>query len=104
MPNQRKMTWEPWIGGGKGGSRNLARMYGGGEKLVQTLHVGGEEAVKAMASLPNTKHDVSGSPEKFCMDAFPVSHADSAALLVTVHGQFTECTSPAVARPLGPDC
>ena len=68
-------------------------MSGGGEKLVKTLHVGGEEAVKAMVALPSTKHDVGSSPEKFCVDAWPVGHADGTALFMSLHGQFTECTS-----------
>ncbi len=93
MPNQRKLEWPPWLLGGHGGSRNLSRMAGGGQRLTKTLHVGGEEAVKAMADLPSTKHDVSGSPEKFCVDAWPVTHADGTALFITLHGQFTECTS-----------
>lgn len=60
---------------------------------MKTLHVGGEEAIKAMVALPSTKHDVGGSPEKFCVDAWPVSHADGTALFMSLHGQFTECTS-----------
>lgn len=93
MPNQKKLEWAPWLNGGLGGSRNLSRMSGGGDKLVKTLHVGGEQAVKAMVELPSTKHDVAGSPEKFCVDAWPVNHADGTALFMTLHGQFTECTS-----------
>lgn len=68
-------------------------MAGGGDKLVKTLHVGGEEAVKAMVELPSTKHDVGSSPEKFCIDTWPISHAGGTALFMTLHGQFTECTS-----------
>ena len=101
---QRKLDWLHYI---NNGSRNLARMYAGGDKLVKTLHIGGEDAVKAMSIFPSTKHDVSGTPEKFCVDAFPVSHADGMALLVTIHGQFTECTSLALCRSqnvTGLDC
>lgn len=89
MPNQKKLEWPPWL---NGGSRNLTRLSGGGENMVKTLHIGGEEAVKAMATLPSTIHDVSGSPEKFCIDAFPIVHAGSTALFVTLHGQFIERT------------
>ncbi|PSR72948.1 hypothetical protein PHLCEN_2v11185 [Hermanssonia centrifuga] len=96
MPNQRKLEWPPWLLGGHGGSRNLSRMAGGGQRLTKTLHVGGEEAVKAMADLPSTKHDVSGSPEKFCVDAWPVTHADGTALFITLHGQFTELPSEGI--------
>lgn len=96
MPNQRKLEWAPWLNGGKGGSRNLSRMAGGGEKLVKTLHVGGEEAVKAMVELPSTKHDVSSAPEKFCVDAWPISHAGATALFMTLHGQFTELPSEGI--------
>lgn len=93
MPNQKKLEWPPWLNGGRGGSRNLSRMAGGGDKQVKTLHVGGEEAVKAMVELPSTKHEVSTAPEKFCIDAWPTSHAGGTALFMTLHGQFTECTS-----------
>ena len=92
MPNQRKLEWAPWLNGGLGGSRNLARMHGTGERMLKTLHVGGEEAVKAMVELPGSKHDVGGSPEKFCVDAFPIIHAEGTALFVTIHGQFAERT------------
>ena len=93
MPNQKKLEWPPWLNGGLGGSRNLTRMGTNPEKMERTLHVGGEEAAKAMVDLPNTKHDVAGSPEKFCIDAWPVSHGDGTVLFITVHGQFTERTS-----------
>lgn len=92
MPNQKKLEWAPWLNGGNGGSRNLSRMGGNVEKMEKSLHVGSEEAVKAMANLPSTRHDVAGSPEKFCVDAWPVSHGDGMALFMTIHGQFTECT------------
>ncbi|KAI0346534.1 NTF2-like protein [Trametopsis cervina] len=90
MPNQKKLEWAPWLNGGNGGSRNLSRMGGNVEKMEKSLHVGSEEAVKAMANLPSTRHDVAGSPEKFCVDAWPVSHGDGMALFMTIHGQFTE--------------
>ena len=74
-----------------GGSRNLSRLAGGSvDKLVKSLHVGTEEIVKAMAELPSTKHDVAGSPEKFCIDAWPVQQGDAPQLFVTIHGQFEE--------------
>ncbi|EPQ54024.1 NTF2-like protein [Gloeophyllum trabeum ATCC 11539] len=87
MPHQKKLEWTPWITGGDGGSRNLSRMAGGLDKMVRSLHVGAEAAVRAMVALPATKHDVGGAPEKFCVDAWPVGES---LLLVTVHGQFTE--------------
>lgn len=91
MPNQRKQEWVRW-GIGKGASsRNLNRLAGGSvDRLVKSLHVGNEEIVKAMAELPTTKHDVAGSPEKFCIDAWPVQQGDSPQLFVTIHGQFEE--------------
>ena len=59
--------------------------------MAQTLHMGSAEAVKAMTALPGTEHDVVGAPEKFCIDAWPVSQADgSMNLFLTIHGQFTE--------------
>jgi len=90
MPNQRKLEWTRWISGGHGGSRNLNRMGGGVDKMTKTLHIGSEAAVKAMADLPTTKHDVAGAPEKFCVDAWPVAQSDQMQLFVTVHGQFEE--------------
>ena len=89
FPNQRKLEWAPWLSGGNGGSRNLGRMNGL-QKVTQSLHLGSQEAVKAMTALPGTRHDVAGSAEKFSVDAFPVQHGDQTNLLVTVHGQFAE--------------
>ncbi|EAU85279.2 hypothetical protein CC1G_10065 [Coprinopsis cinerea okayama7 len=87
MPNQRKLEWSPWLAGG---SRNLTRIAGGLGKTIQSLHIGGEAVVKAIKSLPGTRHDLSGPPEKFCLDAFPVPIGQDTGLLVTLHGQFTE--------------
>ena len=89
FPNQRKLEWAPWLSGGNGGSRNLGRMNGV-EKVTQSLHLGSQEAVKAMVNLPSTRHDVAGAPDKFSVDAFPVQHGEQTNLLVTVHGQFSE--------------
>lgn len=94
MPNQRKLEWSSWLMGSHGGSRNLSKMKGGMERMAKTLHIGSEEAVKAMTALPGTEHDVVGAPEKFCIDAWPVSTADgSMNLFLTIHGQFTELPS-----------
>ncbi|KAF7795999.1 hypothetical protein EIP86_007168 [Pleurotus ostreatoroseus] len=93
MPNQRKLEWAPWL---TSGSRNLSRLGGGGDTLAKTLHIGGDAAVQTMSKLPATRHDVSGSPEKFCVDAFPINHADGTALLITLHGQFTELPSEGI--------
>jgi nuclear RNA export factor len=46
--------------------------------------------VSVIQTLPGTRHDISGPPEKFCLDAFPVPIGQGMGLLVTVHGQFTE--------------
>ncbi|KAI0072752.1 NTF2-like protein [Panus rudis PR-1116 ss-1] len=96
MPNQRKLEWSPWLTGGLGGSRNLTRMAGGVDKAAKTLHVGAEEVIKAMADLPSTRHEVTGAPEKFCIDAWPVQHGDTMNLFVTLHGQFTELPSEGI--------
>lgn len=94
MPHQRKQDWARWGAGKPGGSRNLNRLAGGNvDRLVKSLHVGNEDIIKAMAELPTTKHDVAGSPEKFCIDAWPVQQGDSPQLFVTIHGQFEEGTS-----------
>ncbi|KAI0635688.1 NTF2-like protein [Trametes polyzona] len=96
FPNQRKLEWPPWLSGGLGGSRNLGRMAGGLQKLTQSLHLGSEQVVKAMLNLPATRHDVSGSPEKFSVDAFPIRQAERTNLLVTIHGQFAELPSEGI--------
>ncbi|KAL4259591.1 NXF family protein [Pleurotus pulmonarius] len=89
LPNQRKLDWGPWIQGGDGGSRNLSRGFVL-DKQYNSLHFGGEAAVKSMIALPGTKHDIGGPPEKFCVDSFPVPHGDSIGLLLVVHGEFIE--------------
>ncbi|KAF8220952.1 NTF2-like protein [Tricholoma matsutake] len=90
MPNQTKLNWKPWMDGGMGGSRNLTRIGTGAGTAVKSFHIGAEQAVKALADLPATKHDIGGPPEKFCIDSFPVVHGQGMGLLLTVHGQFTE--------------
>lgn len=92
MPNQRKLEWTPWLSGGIGGSRNLSRIGGGGglDKTVKSLHIGGEQVVKALLDLPGTRHDIGGPPEKFSVDSFPVVHGEGMGLLLVIHGQFTE--------------
>ncbi|EIN04027.1 NTF2-like protein [Punctularia strigosozonata HHB-11173 SS5] len=90
MPNQTKLEWSPWLNGGNGGSRNLSRMGGAVAKTLKSLHVGAEDAVKALIDLPQTVHDVTGAPEKFCVDAWPVGQGESTTLFVNVHGQLTE--------------
>ncbi|KAF5379779.1 hypothetical protein D9615_005706 [Tricholomella constricta] len=87
MPNQTKLTWRDWLGKG---SRNLARINSDFDRALKSLHIGAEDAVKALVALPATKHDISGPPEKFCLDSFPVVHGQGMGLLLTVHGQFTE--------------
>ena len=58
--------------------------------MTKTLHIGNQEAVKAMMDLPATRHDITSSPDKFCLDAWPVQHGEGTSLFVTLHGQFTE--------------
>ena len=86
MPNQRKLEWKTWLIG----SRNLSRIGGDPIKTLEELHMGGEQVMKALTSLPPTRHDIGGPAEKFCLDSFPVPHGQSMGLLLTVHGQFTE--------------
>lgn len=87
MPNQRKLDWAVWL---NSGSRNLNRMGGGVDKVVNSLHLGSEAAIRAMSTLPKTKHDVCGSAEKFCIDAWPVGQGENLKLFITLHGQFVE--------------
>jgi nuclear RNA export factor len=90
MPNQPKLEWGRWIDGSHGGSRNLERIAGHNDKAVTTLHIGIEEILRVLPALPVTVHDVSGSPDKFCVDAWPSGTGASTTLFVNVHGQFTE--------------
>ncbi|KAG6916171.1 hypothetical protein DXG01_008144 [Tephrocybe rancida] len=87
MPNQKKLSWADWLAGG---SRNLLRVGTDFDRALSSLHIGAEEAVKALIALPATKHDITGPPEKFCLDSFPVVHGQGMGLLLTIHGQFTE--------------
>ncbi len=87
MPNQRKLDWKTWV---DTGSRNLNRIGGDPRKTLENLHIGGDQIVKVLVNLPATRHDISGPPEKFCLDSFPVPHGQNMGLLLTVHGQFTE--------------
>jgi len=89
MPNQRKLEWSTWL---EVGSRNLNRISTDPQKTLANFHVGGEQIVKAFSRLPQTKHDINGPPEKFCLDAFPIQHGQNMGLLVSLHGQFTEGT------------
>jgi nuclear RNA export factor len=90
LPNQRKLEWPAWLNGGKGGSRNLDRLRGGLDRVVNTLHVGSEAVMQAMMDLPGTKHDIGGPPDEFCVDAFPVPQGEVMNLLVSIHGRFAE--------------
>ncbi|KAF8273335.1 NTF2-like protein [Lactarius quietus] len=76
MPNQRNLEWSPWLGAG---SRNLSR----------SIHVGREKVISALTTLPQTKHDITGAAEKFCIDAWPVTQ-DRTTLFLSIHGQLVE--------------
>lgn len=85
FPNQQKLNWNAWL---EAGSRNLTRLRG--DKAVKALHVGSEEAIRAMIGLPKTKHEISGSPERYCIDAWPIGQDGDTKLLISMHGQFNE--------------
>ncbi|KAJ7183222.1 hypothetical protein C8R46DRAFT_1066309 [Mycena filopes] len=87
MPNQRKLEWSAWLGSG---SRNLHRLSG--DRVIEALHVGGQDIVQALVKLPLTKHDILGAPANFCVDAFLAG----VGLLVIVHGQFIEAPSQGI--------
>ncbi|KAF9560738.1 NTF2-like protein [Agrocybe pediades] len=87
MPNQRKLIWGDWL---EVGSRNLNRIGSDPEKMLSNLHIGSDKIIETLVKLPRTNHDINGSGEKFCIDAYPVPHSGSMALLTTVHGEFTE--------------
>jgi nuclear RNA export factor len=87
MPNQRHLEWSPWLGAG---SRNLSRVAGAVDKVLKSIHVGRENTLSAMSSLPQTKHDIVGAAEKFCIDAWPVTHEDQTTLFLSIHGQLIE--------------
>lgn len=98
LPNQRKLDWSVWL---EGGSRNLNRLGGGSgsDKAFHSLHLGSEAAIRAMSALPKTKHEIAGSPEKFCIDAWPVGQGEDLKLFISLHGQFTE--GMLLRRPVG---
>jgi nuclear RNA export factor len=87
MPNQRHLEWSSWL---SAGSRNLSRVAGAVDKMLKSIHVGREDILSAMSSLPRTKHDIVGAAEKFCIDAWPVTHEDRTTLFLSIHGQFVE--------------
>jgi len=89
LPNQRKLDWSVWL---NGGSRNLNRLGGGSgsDKAFHSLHLGSEDAIRAISALPKTKHEISGSTEKFCIDAWPVGQGEDLKLFISLHGQFIE--------------
>ncbi|KAI0303614.1 hypothetical protein B0F90DRAFT_1707401 [Multifurca ochricompacta] len=87
MPNQRNLEWSPWLGAG---SRNLSRLAGAVDKMLKSIHVGRKNVINAMISLPRTKHDIVGAAEKFCIDAWPVTHENRTTLFLSIHGQFVE--------------
>ncbi len=60
------------------------------DKMLKSIHVGREHILGAMSSLPKTKHDIVGAAEKFCIDAWPVTHEDRTTLFLSIHGQFVE--------------
>ena len=92
MPNQRKLEWTPWLHNNAGGSRNLNRGINLDQKM-RSLHTGPQEIITAMSALPPTKHDVSGSPDKFCIDAWPITQHGVTVLFLCVHGEFAEAPS-----------
>ncbi|VDB94284.1 unnamed protein product [Peniophora sp. CBMAI 1063] len=83
LPNQTKLEWSPWLAAG---SRNLMRVSNQPGKLLSSMHIGRDAALGTIMKLPATKHDITGSAEKFCIDAWPVE----ATLFLSVHGQFEE--------------
>lgn len=87
MPNQRHLEWSPWL---FAGSRNLSRVAGAVDKMLKSIHVGREDTLSVMSSLPKTKHDIVGAAEKFCIDAWPITHEDRTTLFLSIHGQFVE--------------
>jgi nuclear RNA export factor len=53
-----------------------------------------------MSSLPKTKHDIVGAAEKFCIDAWPVTHEERTTLFLSIHGQFVEGLFAAASRAI----
>lgn len=60
------------------------------DKMLKSIHVGREKVLNALITLPQTKHDIAGVAEKFCIDAWPVTQEDRATLFLSIHGQFVE--------------
>ncbi|KAI0035362.1 hypothetical protein K488DRAFT_39110, partial [Vararia minispora EC-137] len=87
MPNQRNLEWAKYFPH----SRNLSRIAGQLEKVKKMIHTGRDAVITAMQTLPKTKHEVAGSPEKFCIDAWPVNEdSGRVTLFLSIHGQFIE--------------
>jgi nuclear RNA export factor len=103
MPHQKALAWTPWISGAT--SRNLARMGGGVDQTVRSLHRGAQAIVDAIRALPLTRHEVANGPaERFVLDAFPVAHGkDGMGLMISVHGQFIEGLCTSFVEMPGPD-
>ncbi|KAL1727844.1 hypothetical protein EV714DRAFT_253365 [Schizophyllum commune] len=89
MANNKKLVWNNWFTAVEGGSRNLNRLQGG-EMTHRSLHTGPQAIMETLCKLPGTRHDMASTSEKFCIDAFPVKHGTSMALMLVVHGEFTE--------------
>ncbi|KAH8101983.1 hypothetical protein DFH11DRAFT_542620 [Phellopilus nigrolimitatus] len=95
MPNQRKLEWGPWLNNAAGGSRNLnyersRNATTGLERELRSLHTGPDEIVRAILLLPKTRHEIAGSAEKFCIDAWPVGQGAATMLFLCIHGEFAE--------------
>lgn len=90
MPHQRDLQWTNWLSNEAGCSRNLSRMGAGLERVINSLHIGSTDIIKAMNALPKTTHNVASDEQRFCVDAWPVTQGDMMTLFVTVHGDFAE--------------
>lgn len=82
------MNWEAWTPL----SRNLTRIKNTGDVAGHRLFTSPENIIKALHRVPQTKHDIANGGNTFLAESWIVSSVLTFdTLLVTVHGQFTEC-------------
>ncbi|KAK4704483.1 nuclear RNA export factor, partial [Phenoliferia sp. Uapishka_3] len=99
FPNQHKLTWTEYLGGG----RNLSRVTGSG-KRVANLHLDPESVIAKLRLIPKTIHPLTDA-EKFVFDAWTMpgllapteaGAPGETVIFASVHGEFMELPSKGV--------
>ncbi|KAM0756564.1 hypothetical protein T439DRAFT_321275 [Meredithblackwellia eburnea MCA 4105] len=93
FPNQHKLAWTDYLGGG----RNLTRVLGAGKRSAN-LHITPSSVVGKLTAMPGTEHPLA-DPTKFVFDTWTMPNlmapaapgaAPGIVIFVSVHGEFTE--------------